>query len=194
MATKRATTKGDRDRLLEHEYDGIKEYDNPLPSWWVWLFWATIVFSVGYFAFYQLGPGPSIIHQYEQEVRAAGERETSQAGAGTAVTEDSLKTIVKDKPAMAAAHQIFVTRCAPCHGPEGQGVIGPNLTDDYWIHGNKLTDILKVISDGVPDKGMPTWNAVLKPQELQTMAAYVWSLHDTHPANPKPPQGTKMPD
>ncbi len=194
MATERTTTRADRDRLLEHEYDGIKEYDNPLPSWWVWLFWATIVFSLGYFAFYQLGPGPSIISQYEQDVRAAAERETRQAGGGAVVTEDSLRALVKDKAAMAAGHDLFASRCAPCHGAQGQGIIGPNLTDDYWLHGNKLTDILKVISDGVPDKGMPTWKTALKPQELNTMAAYVWSLHDTHPPNPKPPQGIKMPD
>lgn len=194
MTTERPTVKGERDRLLDHEYDGIKEYDNPMPGWWVWTFWATVVFSLGYFAFYQLGPGPTVVQEYDAEVRAAAEREARQAGAGGAVTEESLRALQKDRAAMAGVAQTFATRCAACHGAQGQGIIGPNLTDDYWLHGNKLTDILKVIADGVPEKGMVPWKGVLQPQELHLMVAYVATLHDTHPPNPKPPQGKKMAD
>ncbi len=125
----------DRDRLLAHEYDGIEEYDNPLPGWWSWLFVATIVFSLGYYVYYQLGPGPTIIAQYEEEARAAAAQQARLAPAAAGASEDQLRALAKDARAMAAAKEVFATRCAVCHGPEGQGLIGPNLTDDYWLHG-----------------------------------------------------------
>lgn len=180
---------GDRDRLLGHPYDGIEEYDNPLPGWWVWIFWATIVFSVGYWLYYQIGPGPSIIAQYEADVRVAAQREAKLAPAAGAMTEEGLRALGKDARLMAAAKESFGVRCMPCHGPQGQGIIGPNLTDDYWLHGGKLTEILHTIEEGVPDKGMVPWKTQLKPEELRAMAAYVGSLHGTNPPNPKPPQG-----
>jgi cytochrome c oxidase cbb3-type subunit 3 len=180
---------GDRDRLLGHDYDGIQEYDNPLPGWWVWIFWATIVFSVGYWLYYQVGPGPSIIARYEADVRAAAERQAALAPAAGAASDEAIAALARDARAMTAARQIFATRCMPCHGPEGQGIIGPNLTDEYWIHGGRPTEILRTITDGVPDKGMVPWKGQLKPEELRTMAAYVLTLAGTNPPNPKPPQG-----
>ena len=178
----------DRDRLLGHDYDGIAEYDNPLPGWWTWLFVATIAFSVGYYAYYQLGPGPSVVAQYDDEMRAAAAR---QAAAPVAATsgEDALKALAGNAQAMASAKEIFATRCMPCHGPEGQGLIGPNLTDDYWLHGSTLPEIRHTISEGVIEKGMVPWKDQLKPEELDAIAAYVGTLRGTHPPNPKPPQG-----
>ncbi len=188
-----ATSTGERDRLLDHEYDGIREYDNPLPGWWVYLFYATIVFSLGYFAYYELGPGPSILARYEEEVRLAAAREGARPAPADAVSEEALRALAQDRTAMAGAQQVFTARCAACHGPAGQGLIGPNLADDYWIHGTgRLTDILKVVSDGVPDKGMVPWKGVLKPGDLHAVAAYVGTLRGTTPPNPKPPQGTKV--
>jgi len=178
----------DRDRLLAHEYDGIEEYDNPLPGWWVWIFWATIVFSLGYWIYYQMGPGPSVIAQYEADVQVAAARQPRPATAG-AETDEAILGLEKDPRAMAAAKEIFGTRCMACHGPQGQGVIGPNLTDDYWIHGGRPTEILHTIAEGVPEKGMVPWKDQLKPEELRLMAAYVLSLAGTNPPNPKPPQG-----
>ncbi len=190
--TEPSTTKRERDALLDHDYDGIKEYDNPLPGWWVWLFWATIVFSIGYFAFYELGPGPTIIAQYDEEVRVAAQQEAAKRGAAGVVTEAALKALQGDKPLMAKAQTAFVARCAACHGAQGQGLIGPNLTDEYWIHGGKLTEILNTITNGVPDKGMVPWKGTLDPAELRMMAAYVGTLQGTNPPNAKPPQGTKL--
>jgi cytochrome c oxidase cbb3-type subunit III len=178
----------DRDRLLAHDYDGIEEYDNPLPGWWVWVFWATIVFSAAYWIYYQLGPGPSIIAQYEAEARAAATRQAALAPA-VGMTDEAIVALGKDARVMAAAKVIFATRCMPCHGPEGQGLVGPNLTDDYWIHGRRPTEILHTIAEGVPDKGMVPWKDQLKPEELPTLAAYVLSLAGTNPPNPKAPQG-----
>lgn len=179
-----------KDRLLDHHYDGIQEYDNPLPGWWTWLFVASIVFSIGYYAYYQLGAGPTVIAEYDADVRAAAERQAKLApppgaGAGT----DELRAVASDPTAMAKAKEIFGTRCMPCHGPEGQGVIGPNLADDYWIHGRTLADIRRTIHDGVIDKGMVPWKDQLSPKEIDALAAYVGTLAGTNPPNPKPPQG-----
>jgi cytochrome c oxidase cbb3-type subunit 3 len=90
---------------------------------------------------------------------------------------------------MATGKEMFGVRCMPCHGPEGQGIIGPNLTDDYWLHGRTLADIRRTIHDGVPDKGMIPWKDQLKPAEIDTLTAYVGALAGTNPPNPKPPQG-----
>ena len=179
----------DGDRLLGHAYDGIEEYDNPLPGWWSWIFVATIVFSVGYYFYYQIGPGPTIIAQYEEDMRAAAERQAKLAPAPGAVSEEALRALARDARAMAGAKEVFATRCLPCHGPQGQGLIGPNLTDDYWIHGGTLVQIRHTISEGVPEKGMVPWKDQLKPEDLSALAAYTGTLHGTNPPNPKPPQG-----
>ena len=177
-------------RLLGHDYDGIEEYDNPLPGWWSWIFVATIVFSLGYWAYYQFGPGPTVIAQYDDDMRAAAERQARLAPPPAAgLTEESLRALAQNAGAIASAREVFATRCMPCHGPEGQGVIGPNLTDDYWIHGRTLVDIRRVISEGVVDKGMVPWKDQLKPDEISALTAYVSTLAGTRPPNPRPPQG-----
>jgi cytochrome c oxidase cbb3-type subunit 3 len=182
----------DRDRLLAHDNDGIEEYDNPLPSWWSRLFVATIVFSVGYYLYYQIGPGPSLIAQYEQEMREHAQQQAALAPpAGAAgVSEDTLLALTKDPKAMAAGKQMFAVRCVPCHGPQGQGIIGPNLTDDYWLHGRTLLDIRRTIHDGIPDKGMIPWKDQLKPTEIDAMTAYG---HCTAPSRRTPSRPRSQP-
>jgi len=180
----------DRDRLMSHGYDGIREYDNPLPGWWVWIFWATIVFSLGYWAYYQIGPGPSIVAQYEAEEGVAERRQPKAVASG--VTDASLAALEKDAAIMTKAKEIFANRCAPCHGDRGQGIVGPNLTDEYWLHGGRLTEIYQTISEGVPEKGMVPWKTQLSPAEIAAMAAYVGTLRGTRPPNPKPPEGPKV--
>ncbi len=179
----------DRDRLLGHDYDGIEEYDNPLPGWWTWLFVASIVFSVGYYAYYQLGPGPTVVAQYEDEMRVADERRAALAPPPGTASEASLRGLAGNAGAMAGAKEIFAVRCMPCHGTQGQGLIGPNLTDDYWLHGGTLVQIREIISQGVPEKGMVPWKDQLKPEELDALTAYVSTLHGSNPPNPKPAQG-----
>jgi cytochrome c oxidase cbb3-type subunit 3 len=179
----------DRDRLMSHGYDGIHEYDNPLPGWWVWIFWATFVFSLGYWAYYQIGPGASIVAQYEAEMKALAERQPKAVA--SAVTDASLAALEKNAAVMAKAKEMFVTRCAPCHGDRGQGIVGPNLTDEYWLHGGRLTEIYETISEGVPEKGMVPWKTQLSPDEIAAMAAYVGTLRGTHPPSPKPAEGQK---
>jgi cytochrome c oxidase cbb3-type subunit III len=178
------------DRASDHRYDGIEEYDNPLPGWWVWIFWATIAFSALYWAYYQVGPGPSVIQVYDAEVKAAAEAQARRAPPAPAEgTDAEIAALSRDGARMAEARQTFETRCAVCHGPQGQGIIGPNLTDDYFIHGQRPTDLAKVIGEGVVDKGMIPWKDQLSPAEIRAVAAYVLTLQGTTPPNPKPPQG-----
>jgi cytochrome c oxidase cbb3-type subunit 3 len=101
----------------------------------------------------------------------------------------SLRALTKDARAMTAAKEVFATRCMPCHGAEGQGLVGPNLTDEFWLHGGTLVEIRRTIHDGVPEKGMVPWKDQLKPDEVSAVAAFVGTLAGTHPPNPKPPQG-----
>lgn len=184
---------GKDDRLLEHEYDGIQEYDNPMPRWWVWLFWATIVFAALYwFNLPGLGPGKGRIASYEREVAAAQAKFGSRAPApGSGPTDAELIAFAQDPAKRSQGKAVFETNCTPCHRSDGGGVIGPNLTDDYWIHGGRPTQILHTITVGVLDKGMPAWGTVLKPDDVPAVTAYVMSLHGTHPPSPKEPQGVK---
>jgi len=181
----------DRDRLISHGYDGIQEYDNPLPGWWVWIFWVTIVFSLGYWAYYQLGPGPTVIAVYEAEMKAVAERQPA-ASAAAGFSDQALLALQKNAGAMAKGKEIFATKCMPCHGDRGQGIVGPNLTDDYWLHGGRPSEIFHTITEGVPEKGMVPWKTQLSPDEIAAVTAFVGSLHGTNPPNAKPPEGQKV--
>ena len=178
-----------RDRRFAHDYDGIEEYDNPLPGWWVWIFVGTILFSVGYYAYYQIGPGPSILALYEREEEAVAQRLAKQAPAASGPTDDALAALVKSPAAVTKGREIYASRCVPCHGARAEGVIGPNLTDEYWLHGGRPTEILRTITKGAIEKGMVPWEGQLKPDELEAVTAYVVSLAGSRPPNPKPPQG-----
>ncbi len=163
-----------QDKLLEHEYDGIREYDNPLPRWWVWIFAGSFWFSVAYFFHYHISPnGQSVLAAYEADVREAREVE-AKATLAQPVTEESLGKLMADPALMADAQLLFSARCVACHADKAQGAIGPNLTDDAWIHGaGSLTDIYCTINAGVPAKGMPAWGRQLSPIELRKVAAFV---------------------
>jgi cytochrome c oxidase cbb3-type subunit III len=177
--------------LLNHEYDGILEYDNPMPKWWLWIFWGTFYFSIGYYVHFQLtGNGLSVAQAFEEDVAQAREREASHA-LGGGVTEQSLTELSHNKAILGDAARLFALRCATCHGPQGEGLIGPNLTDGYWLHGDaSLMSIYGIISEGVQSKGMPPWNRQLKPIELAKLAAFVGSIRNTNVAGPKGQEGT----
>jgi cytochrome c oxidase cbb3-type subunit 3 len=183
----------DDDRLLDHEYDGIREYDNPLPRWWLLIFWISIAWSVVYLANLVpgVGSGPGRVRQYESEMAAARARYGDPATATLVVGDSTIATVAADPARIAAGHAAFVTNCVACHREDGGGNIGPNLTDEYWLHGGRPSQIHGTISGGVLDKGMPAWGAVLKPDEVLSVAAYVTTLRDTHPKDPKEPQGEK---
>ncbi len=185
------TRPGEDRPIMDHEYDGIQEYDNPMPRWWVLLFWATIIFvPVYYFLPGDIGDGGKKEAMYAKEI-AAFEAAHPKA-AGPTETADELALIVADKSQIAAGKSLFAVNCVSCHRADGGGLIGPNLTDDFWIHGGTPLEIHTTIWTGVLAKGMPPWGKMLKPDQVNALTAYVVSLHSSYPANPKAPEGTPI--
>jgi cytochrome c oxidase cbb3-type subunit III len=167
-----------------HTYDGIEEYDNPMPRWWVNLFWATIFFSIGYCAYYMSGIGPSHIDEYEKELQLAMEkREGQKAMTGDSEEADLGYRLVQaalSEKTISQGQGLYMTRCMACHGDKGQGLIGPNLTDDYWIHGGSMEEILHIINVGVVEKGMIPWEGQLSEDERIALVAYLRSIQGTN--------------
>lgn len=181
--------------LIEHDFDGIKELDNPTPAWFMGLFYITIVFAVSYFLGYHVfGIGQLQDQEYVTEMRiAAKEKEAYLAKAANRVDESTV--ILSSNPGVLASGQaVFKANCMPCHGDKAQGVVGPNLTDDYWLHGGKINEVFKTIKYGVTAEGMPTWEKQLSPKQISDVANFVKSLHGTNPPGAKEPQGEKETD
>ena len=186
----------DEDRLLDHDYDGIQEFDNPMPRWWVGLFWATIVFSVLYVlnVIPGLGTGPGRVANYQHEMQVAGARAAALAASRPheALDDDAIWSLLRDAAAVSAGRETFAGTCAPCHRPDGGGNIGPNLTDEFWLHGDRPMELVHTITTGVPDKGMPAWGQTLSPEQVGRVTAFVLSLQGSRPPDPKAPQGEKL--
>jgi cytochrome c oxidase cbb3-type subunit 3 len=173
--------------LLDHDYDGIHELDNKLPRWWVWLFVLTTAFAVVYLFHYHVrGNGKMMAAEYGEEMRLGAQ---IKAKAMTEF-ENSMASLQpsKDPTVLAEGHETFLKLCAPCHRPDGGGLVGPNLCDDFWIHGSNFVDNLRTIWNGVPSKGMVTWKTTLKPSTVYAVGSYIYTLRGTHPVNPKPPE------
>lgn len=177
------------DKILSgHEYDGIKELDNKLPKWWLWLFYITIVFAMVYFfRFHIIKTGDLQEVEYDKEVAAAMIKYKEIRAANT--VDPSTVTVLTDAAALESGKAIYDKSCSVCHLPQGQGLVGPNLTDEYWLHGCSVNDIYSLIVKGVPDKGMISWKDQLTPQQIQQVSSYIISLQGTNPPNPKAPQG-----
>ena len=173
--------------LLDHEIDGIRELDNKLPGWWVWLFNLTILFAVFYLVYYHvLGAGDLSAAEYRKEMKKSAQ--VKAAAMGKFEAGIPALTPLKDAAILDTGKQIFLTRCAPCHRADGGGLVGPNLCDDYWIHGSNYIDTINTIWNGVPAKGMITWKNYLNPDQIVSVASYIYTLRGTHPPNPKPPE------
>ncbi|ASU31958.1 cbb3-type cytochrome c oxidase N-terminal domain-containing protein [Mucilaginibacter xinganensis] len=185
----------EKDLLIEHDYDGIQELDNPIPAWFMYLFYATIAFSVSYLLIYHVfGVGQLQYDEYKTEVaQAETAKKIYLSKQANQVDENTVK-LVTDPAVIGSGQTVFKTTCAPCHGDKAQGNVGPNLTDDYWLHGGKITDIFKTIKYGVLAKGMPTWEKQLSPKQISDVANYIKSLHGTNPPGAKAPQGDKEKD
>ena len=183
--------------LMDHNADGITELDNNLPAWWVWLFWGAIIWGVAYYIHYHgLKMGPSSGEQYKQEMAAAKAATTANAAAAHAAAaaapvdpEVPLDQVAPsaDAAVLAQGEALFTKNCVVCHSALGQGLIGPNLTDDFWIHGGEYKNIINTIREGVPAKGMITWKTVLKPSEILAVGSYVWSIHGRDVSKAVPP-------
>lgn len=179
----------DEPRIEGHNYDGIEELDNALPNWWLNGFYLTILFALVYFAYSISGQSPSLVKEYQHAKNDYEYNQYLNKSPAQLLKEEDLRGFLKEPARIQAGHEIFKTKCVSCHGAQGQGGIGPNLTDGYWIHGGKMTDILNTVTQGVLDKGMPPWGAVLKQDEIYSVVTFVKSLTGTHPPNPKAPQG-----
>ncbi len=179
----------EHDILLDHNYDGIQELDNSLPPWWKYGFYLTILVAFVYIWYYHAGGnGPSSYDEYIAEVQKGEEAKASYlAKAANSVDENTVKML--DESGIAAGQSIFQTACAACHAKDGGGGVGPNLTDDYWLHGGGLKDVFKTIKYGWPDKGMKSWKDDYSPAQIAQIACYVKSLHGTKPLAPKDKQG-----
>ncbi|WP_299252445.1 cbb3-type cytochrome c oxidase N-terminal domain-containing protein [uncultured Cytophaga sp.] len=171
--------------MMDHEYDGIRELDNNMPTWWKWMFYATVVFSFAYYYYYQFGSGDTQLQEYEQSMVAA---EAEMKLHGSKVDENSA-TVLTDATAIEAGKTIFMENCAACHGKLGEGGVGPNFADDYWLHGGDIKSVFKTIKFGVPEKGMIPWQAQLSAVQIQEVSSFVLTFKGTNPPNAKAPQG-----
>lgn len=174
----------------DHEYDGIKELDNPLPPWLKYLFYVTIIISFSYLTLVFVFKDESIIQakEYRKEVMAA--RTKSEV----AVAAEAVKTAaapMTQEQILAAGKITFDKICVVCHGKFGEGLVGPNFTDEFWIHGGKPEDLLKVINEGVLEKGMISYKSQLNKTQINNVIAYILSLQGTNPPNQKASQGVK---
>jgi cytochrome c oxidase cbb3-type subunit 3 len=176
-------SKQERDRILGHEdeADGIQEYDNPLPDWWLGLLWGTVIFGVGYLVHYHFIAERSPQKALAAELAAASERWPSE-NPGTV-------QLVLTEDAAEAGEQVYRTNCLPCHGPELLGGIGPNLVDDEWIHGATPEAIHATIVNGVPAKGMLAWGPILSTDQINHVTAYVVEQNARALGRPYPPGG-----
>ncbi len=176
-----------------HFYDGIEELDYSPPYWFVLLFYATVVWGVGYYFYYTFGTGKSLAQEYSESVGANRliEITAKQAEDASGLDEAGYQALLKDEAVLKAGAAVFQSKCLSCHGAQGQGGIGPNMTDLFYIHGGKMTDLAKVVKEGVGDKGMPPWGPVLSRAELEAVVAFSRSLRGTHPPGAKAPQGVE---
>lgn len=183
------------EKLTDHNYDGIQEYDNPMPTWWTLTFYATVAWSAVYF----IGIGMGLLPSYgddlktEQDDLASIRKKYEDSQPKIVITEEALVEASKDPGRVQAGATVYAEKCAPCHGDKGQGVIGPNLTDNQWIHGGSLTSIHGVVEKGFTAKGMPAWKGVLKDPQLVDVVGYIHTLQGTNPPNPKAPEGEVYP-
>ncbi len=176
--------------ILDHNYDGIKELDNQLPPWWVYMFYLTIIFAGVYLTRYHIMGADDTHTEYEKEVAQAEKDIAEWKKTAKNLVDASTVTVLTEKADLDKGKAIFETNCVACHKADGGGGIGPNLTDEYWILGGGIKNVFHTISEGGRDgKGMVAWKTDLKPLEIQQVASYVLSLQGTTPAEPKAPEG-----
>lgn len=181
----------EKEILLAHNYDGIKELDNRIPPWFSMLFYGTIIWAVVYMLTYHVFDDGQIQYkEYKAEIEQARLERDYLIRTGAFINEETVK-FVDDAATLAEGKEIYLKNCASCHGQKGEGLVGPNLTDDFWIHGGGIKNIFKTIKYGVPAKGMISWETQLDPKKMQAISSYIMTLHGTNPPNGKAPEGNK---
>jgi cytochrome c oxidase cbb3-type subunit 3 len=187
--TKSTPIEREQEIMFDHDFDGIRELDSKIPPWFSWLFIITIIFAAYYMIDYHvIGSGQVMQEEYSAEVNKASLEREVLIKSGAFVNEETV-TLLTDASGLEAGKAIFEANCIACHAADGGGIVGPNLTDDYWIHGGGIKNVFKVIKYGVVEKGMIAWQTQLNPNQIQEVASYVVSLHGTTPAAPKQPEG-----
>lgn len=185
----------EQDTLLESNYDGIQEYDNDLPRWWLNIFWLTTFYAIFYAVYVHggfRGTDEEILTTELTRNAAVKQAQEAQAAKNRpVVTEETLLELVSSSSHLKMGKEVYDKNCAACHMADGGGSIGPNLTDEYWIHGPTLMDHRNVVLKGVLEKGMVPWEGVLSDEEVNAVVVYIRSFLGTTPANPKDPQGEK---
>ncbi|MDR3716391.1 MAG: cbb3-type cytochrome c oxidase N-terminal domain-containing protein [Puia sp.] len=175
---------------LGHDYDGIRELDNRLPPWWLYGFYGTILFACIYlWRYHVVHTAPLSGEEFQIAMQKAEVQKAAYLKKAANNVDETTVKLLTDPADLAAGKAVFETVCFACHGKSGEGGVGPNLTDDYWLHGGGISDIFKTIKYGWPDKGMKSWKDDYSPPQIAQIASYIKSLKGTHPANPKPPQG-----
>lgn len=179
------------DLMMDHKFDGISELNNPIPVWFNFLFYSTVIFGLCYILIYQVfGWGLNQDQEYAVEMEKA---EIAKQEYLSKAADQVDETTVEFNAALAPAGKaIFVANCAACHGANGEGGIGPNLTDRFWLHGGEIKDIFKTVKYGVPEKGMVPWEQTLTPSQIAEVSNYIVTLRDTKPANAKAPEGVEV--
>ena len=184
----------EKDIMFDHDFDGIHELDNKVPPWFNVLFYGTMLFAAIYLlVFHVFRVKPLSIEEYADEVRTAQFQQEELIKSGALINENSV-VLLKDAESLKNGQAVFTTNCIPCHGAHGEGIVGPNLTDDYWIHGGGIKNVFHTIKTGVPEKGMIAWGALLNAKKIEEVASYVISLQGTNPPNGKAPEGQKWVD
>ena len=189
-ATNVVPVEREKDILFDHEYDGIRELDNSLPPWWVAMFYITIFAGVVYFAYYHVtGTGLSSQEACELEMEEAAQAVEAYLAKQADTVDETNVEMIADENEIALGESLYQANCAACHGALGEGGVGPNLTDEYWIHGGSIKDVFKIIKYGVPEKGMISWKTQLRPTDMHKVSSFIMTLKGTNPPNGKEPQG-----
>ncbi|OYU84421.1 MAG: cytochrome C oxidase subunit III [Flavobacterium sp. BFFFF2] len=188
--TKSKAIEQEADVMLDHNYDGIRELDNVLPPWWVYLFYGTIIFAGIYLMRYHVFGDNNQAQEFKQEMAIAQAQVEQYKLTAPDLMDKEKVTALTDKASLDAGKALFTTNCVACHRADGGGQIGPNLTDEYWILGGGIKNVFNTIMEGGRDgKGMISWKPQIKPSDIQKIASYVLSLQGSKPANPKAPDG-----
>ena len=177
------------EKILSHDYDGIREYDNPLPGWWLFVFYGSMVWALLYALFYHFGPGLLEHEAHEAEMRALRIEAARAAITSGEVTDEGVLAVAASPEHVEAGAALFSERCVECHGDNGGGDVGPNLTDKYWLHGGSPAEVHATIASGVHEPGMPGWSWTMRPDEVWAAAAYVETQRGTNVAGGKEPEG-----
>jgi cytochrome c oxidase cbb3-type subunit 3 len=175
---------------LGHDYDGIRELDNRLPPWWLYGFYVSIIFAVVYvWRFHVSHTAPSSTEELQIAMVKAEEQKALYLKKSANNVDENTVKVSTDAAEIASGEKVFIQNCAACHGKAGEGSVGPNLTDDYWLHGGGVKDVFKSIKYGWPEKGMRSWKDDLSPMQIAQVSSYIKSIHGTNPPNAKAQQG-----